>query len=344
MSYVRGMKSRVTLEVALEEWPLSAPLRITGYTFTTLTLLVVTLSDANHRGRGEATGVFYLNETPSSLVDQVEAVREKLEAGVTRDELRELLPPGGARNAVDCALWELESKRARTPVWALAGLKAPTPLLTTYTLGADTPEAMANGASVRYRDARALKLKLLGDPDDAARVRAVRAARSDVWLGVDANQGLTRVSLADLLPTLVEARVALIEQPCKRGAEQELDDFDSPIPLAADESVQSLEDIPALVGRFQVMNVKLDKCGGLTEALLMAEEGRRRGLRIMVGNMGGTALAMAPALLVGQHCEIVDLDGPLFLKQDRTPPVVYDEGYISAPDNLWGWPAGARVD
>jgi L-alanine-DL-glutamate epimerase-like enolase superfamily enzyme len=338
------MRPPLTLQVALEEWPLSAPLRITGYTFTSLTVVVVTLSDVVHFGRGEATGVFYLGETPSSLVGQIEAVREKLEAGATREELRALLPPGGARNAVDCALWELESRRTRTPVWALAGLRAPAPLLTTYTLGADTPEAMAEGAAVRYRDAPALKLKLLGDPYDAARVRAVRAARPDVWLGVDANQGLARASLADLLPSLVEARIALIEQPCKRGAEHELDNFDSPIPLAADESVQSLEEIPALVGRFQVMNIKLDKCGGLTEALLMAEEGRRRGLGIMVGNMGGTALAVAPALLVGQLCEVVDLDGPLFLKRDRVPPVVYDKGYISAPDELWGWPAGAQVD
>ena len=338
------MRPRLALEVALEEWPLAAPLRITGYTFTSLTFVMVTLSSANHCGRGEATGVFYLDQTPASLVGQIEAVRETLETGVTREELRELLPPGGARNAVDCALWELESQRVRTPVWALAGLQAPAPLLTTYTLGADTPEAMAEGATVRYRDARAIKLKLLGDADDAPRVRAVRAARPDVWLGVDANQGLTRASLADLLPSLIEARVALIEQPCKRGAEQELDDFDSPIPLAADESVQSLEDIAGLVGRFQVMNIKLDKCGGLTEALLMAEEGRRQSLGIMVGNMGGTALAMAPALLVGQHCEVVDLDGPLFLKRDRTPPIIYDKGYVSAPGNLWGWPAGAPVD
>jgi L-Ala-D/L-Glu epimerase / N-acetyl-D-glutamate racemase len=344
MPYGRGMRPPLTLQIALEEWPLSAPLRITGYTFTSLTVVVVTLFDAVHFGRGEAAGVFYLGDTPSSLVGQIEAVREKLEAGVTREELRTLLPPGGALNAVDCALWELESKRARTPVWALAGLRAPAPLLTTYTLGADTPEVMAEGATVRYRDARALKLKLLGDPHDAARVRAVRAARPDVWLGVDANQGLTRASLTDLLPSLIEARVALIEQPCKRGAEHELDDLNSPIPLAADESVQSLGEIPALVGRFQVMNIKLDKCGGLTEALLMAEEGSRRGLGIMVGNMGGTALAMAPALLVGQHCEVVDLDGPLFLKRDRVPPVVYDQGYISAPDDLWGWPAGAQVD
>jgi L-alanine-DL-glutamate epimerase-like enolase superfamily enzyme len=174
----RQVASGLTLEVALEEWPLSAPLRITGYTFTTLTLVVVTLSDAVHFGRGEATGVFYLNETPASLVGQIEAVREKIEAGVTREELRALMPPGGARNAVDCALRELESKRARRPVWAPAGLQVPTPLLTTYTLGADTPEAMAAGATVRYRDARALKLKLLGDPNDAARVRAVP---DDLW-------------------------------------------------------------------------------------------------------------------------------------------------------------------
>ena len=335
----RLVAGRLTLEVALEELPLSAPLRITGYTFTALSVIVVTLSDGVHSGRGEATGVFYLNETPSSLVGQIEAVRGNLEAGITREELRMLLPPGGARNAVDCALWELQSKKARTPVWALAGLPEPTPLLTTYTLGADSPERMAEGATVRYRDARAIKLKLLGDAYDATRVRAVRDARPDVWLGVDANQGLTRESLAELLPSLIEARVALIEQPFKTGDEHQLDGLDSPIPLAADESVQSLKDIRGLVGRFQVMNIKLDKCGGLSEALLMAREGRRLGLRIMVGNMGGTGLAMAPALLVGQHCEVVDLDGPLFLQQDRTPSVVYDNGYISAPEGLWGWAA-----
>jgi len=329
----------MSLEVTLEEWPLSSPLRITGYTFMSLAVIVAKISDGVHSGHGEATGVFYLNEPPSSLIGQIEAVRESVEAGVTREELRALLPPGGARNAIDCALWELESKRARSPVWALAGLSAPVPLLTTYTLGADTPEAMAAGAAVRFRDARAIKLKLLGDADDAARVRAVRDARPDVWIGVDANQGLTPESFENLLPSLIEARVALIEQPYKRGEEHQLDALDSPIPLAADESVQSLEDIPGIAGRFQVMNIKLDKCGGLTEALLMVEEGRRLGLRIMVGNMGGTSLAMAPALLLGQHCELVDLDGPLFLTRDRTPAVIYEHGYIGAPGDLWGWPA-----
>jgi len=236
-------------------------------------------------------------------------------------------------------MWELESQQARKPVWALAELPAPVPLLTTYTLGADTPEAMAAGAVGKYRGARAIKLKLLGDSFDAARVRAVRNARPDVWIAVDANQGSTRESLAALLPCLTAARVALIEQPFPRGDEYQLDGFYSPIPLAADESVQSLADIPGLVGRFQVMNIKLDKCGGLTEALLMVQEGLRLGLRVMVGNMGGTGLAMAPALLVGQHCDIVDLDGPLFLQRDRTPPVIYDHGYVSAPEGLWGWPA-----
>jgi L-alanine-DL-glutamate epimerase-like enolase superfamily enzyme len=314
-------------------------LRITGYTFTRLTVIVVTLSEGAHVGRGEATGVFYLNELPESLIGQIEAVRESIEAGVSREELRRLLPPGGARNAVDCAMWELESRQARAPVWGLAGLHPPRPLLTTYTLGADTPEAMAAGAVGKYRDARAIKLKLLGDAFDAARVSAVRNARPDVWIGVDANQGLTRQSLAALLPCLTDARVALIEQPLPRGDEYQLDGFDSPIPLAADESVQSLADIPGLMGRFQVMNIKLDKCGGLTEALLMVQEGLRLGLRVMVGNMGGTGLATAPALLVGQHCEIVDLDGPLFLQRDRTPPVIYEHGYVSAPEGLWGWPA-----
>ncbi|HEY4445639.1 MAG TPA: enolase C-terminal domain-like protein, partial [Steroidobacteraceae bacterium] len=211
------------------------------------------------------------------------------------------------------------------------------PLLTTFTVGANDPDKMAADARA-YTQAKAIKLKLTGQPADADRVRAVRAARPDVWLGVDANQGFTRPFLATLMPVLVEARVELIEQPFKIGQEVQLDGLGSPIPLAADESVQGLADVPALVGRFNVVNIKLDKCGGLTEALAMAREARRLGLDVMVGNMLGTSLAMAPAFLVGQLCNVVDLDGPVFLSRDRSVPVRYESGLISSPEALWGAP------
>jgi L-alanine-DL-glutamate epimerase-like enolase superfamily enzyme len=187
-----------------------------------------------------------------------------------------------------------------------------------------------------YKDARAIKLKLTGEPIDAERVRAVRAVRPAVWLGVDANQGFTREKLERLFPTLIEARVALIEQPCKVGEEAWLDDLDSPIPVAADESAQGLSDVSDLVGRFRVVNIKLDKCGGLTEGLAIARAARDLGLEPMVGNMLGTSLAMAPGCLVGQLCSVVDLDGPMFLKSDRGLKVRYDAGMIECPEELWG--------
>lgn len=326
----------LTLAAAIETWPMFAPLRITGHTFSEVHVVVVTLSNGIHEGRGEAAGVYYLGDTPETVIACIESVREQIEGEITRDTLRELLPPCGARNAIDCALWDLESQRAGKPVWALAGMSAPRPVRTTFTLGADAPEIMAEGACGKYRYARAIKLKLLGDDADADRVTAVRAARDDVWLAVDANQGCTVESLLALLPTLRHARVQLIEQPFAVGSEALLDELDLAIPVAADESVQSLDDIAALAGRFDVINVKLDKCGGLTEALLMAQEARRLGLGVMVGSMVGTSLAMAPAALVGQGCDVVDLDAPVFLQSDREPGVSYPGGLISIPGELWG--------
>jgi L-alanine-DL-glutamate epimerase-like enolase superfamily enzyme len=190
-------------------------------------------------------------------------------------------------------------------------------------------------AAREYMDARAIKLKLTGEPTDGLRVRAVRDARPSVWLGVDANQGFTRPSLERLMPVLEEARVALIEQPFPIGQEFLLDGFRSPIPVAADESAQSLSDLPGLLGRFDVVNIKLDKCGGLTEALAMARRARELGLETMVGNMLGTSLAMAPAFLVGQLCRIVDLDGPVFLKSDRPQCFHYSDGLIVCPEAVW---------
>ncbi len=329
----------VTLHVNIEKWPLKAPFRITGYTFVEVDVVVASISLRGHTGRGEAAGVYYRGEKATSMVAQIEAVRPEIEAGIDRETLRRLLPAGGARNALDCALWDLESRMSSTPAWKIAGLNPPVPLVTTFTLGADEPEAMAR-AAISYSGAQAIKLKLTGTPDDAARVRAVRAARPEAWLAVDANQGFTRESLAELMPALVAARVGLIEQPFAIGREADLDGLRSPIPIAADESVQELQDVAGLVGRFDVVNIKLDKCGGLTEGLAMARQARALGLDVMVGNMTGTSLAMAPGALVGQLCRIVDLDGPIFLRSDRSPGVVYENGTMWCPPEVWG--SGAR--
>jgi L-alanine-DL-glutamate epimerase-like enolase superfamily enzyme len=324
------------MRTTLEALPLRAPFRIAGFTFTEIPVLVVELSEDGRRGRGEAAGVYYLDDQPAGMARTLDDCRSAIEAGISREELRDLMPVGGARNAVDCALWELEAKRAGEPVWKLAGLDYAIPLTTTFTLGADDPATMASSARA-LRDAGALKIKLSGEIAlDIERVRQVRAARPDVWLGVDANQAFTVNSLSELLPVLVDARVLLIEQPLARGREADLDAFESPIPLAADESVQGVADIENLLGRFDVVNIKLDKCGGLTEALLMVETARRCGLQVMVGNMIGSSLAMAPAFVVGQRCDIIDLDGPTFLVSDRHPAVTYRDGTIWCPQEIWG--------
>jgi len=328
------------LTVAVEKLAFSAPFRIAGFVFEHQDAVVVTLEQGSFRGRGEASGVFYLDDNVPRMVEAIEAQRACIERGIDRTTLQGLLPPGGARNAVDCALWELEAQRAGKPVWALAGLEEPRPLVTTFTLGADHPDVMVAGAR-RFAHARALKVKLTGEPDlDRARITAIRAARPDVWLGVDANQAYTADRLPSLLDVLIGARVELLEQPLARGREADLEGLGSPIPIAADESALSLRDIAGLVGRFDTVNIKLDKAGGLTEALAMAYEARRLGLEVMVGNMMGSSLAMAPAYLVGQLCDVVDLDGPIFLAGDRQPAVAYRDGMIWCDEAVWGGTPG----
>jgi L-alanine-DL-glutamate epimerase-like enolase superfamily enzyme len=325
------------LHVTVEKWPLKAPFRITNHTFIDLDAVVVTLERDGATGRGEAAGVYYLQDTADRMIAQIEARRPAIESCIDRESLRRILPAGGARNAVDCAMWDLEAKLARKPVWQLAGLSSPKPLVTTFTVGANTPERMAELA-VAYTGAQAIKLKLTGEPTDADRVSAVREALPNVWLGVDANQGFTRASLERLMPVFIEAKVSCIEQPLPRGQEAELEGLRSPIPLVADESVQEARDIAGLVGRFNIINIKLDKCGGLTEGLSMTQEARRHGLDIMVGNMTGTALSTAPAMLIGQFCKIVDLDGPVFLRADRVPGTEYRDGTVWVPEAAWGGP------
>jgi L-Ala-D/L-Glu epimerase len=331
----QGTQVYRTLELSVEEWPLKEPFRIAGYTLSTMRVLVATVKEGIHCGSGEASGVYYHGDTPERMASAVESVRAHVERGCTRSELQRLLPPGGARNALDCALWALEARVAGRPLLCADGFEKTTrPILTTWTISADAPERMAAKA-VRYALARALKLKLLGDADDMNRVEEVRRARPDVILSVDGNQSFNPATLAKLMPVLAKARVKLLEQPFPIGADGELRAFANEIPLAADESVQDRTDIAKLAGLVDVVNIKLDKCGGLTEAFEMASEIRAHGMQPMVGCMWGTSLAMAPGFLLGQQCDFVDLDGPLFLTRDRRHPVSYHDGRLHCTEDVW---------
>jgi len=330
------MTIRRSLDITVDRLPLAQPFRITGHVFTETAIVIATITEGRWRGRGEAAGVYYLDDPADRAAERIEGLRAAIERGLDRDALQHALPAGGARNAIDCALWELEAQRTGQPVWTLAGLSQPRPLRTAFTLGTDAPERM-RAAAAAYDVARSLKLKLSGDvADDMARVQMVREARPDCWIGVDANQGFTLEALEQLMPTLIEAGVELIEQPLPRGQEEALRGFRSPIPLAADESVQTSADIPALAGLFDVINIKLDKCGGLTEALQMVRTAQALGMEAMVGNMTGSSLAMAPGFVLGQLCRYVDLDGPTFLARDHEPSVSYSDGMIYCPETLWG--------
>jgi L-alanine-DL-glutamate epimerase-like enolase superfamily enzyme len=330
--------SMLKLDVTVETLRLAEPFRISGHCFETAEVVYVTLDDGRHRGRGEAAGVYYMQDDLAHMTQALRAAKADIEAGPTRQELRAILPAGGARAAVDAALWELEALRAGTPAWRLAGLSSVRPVRTTLTVSANTVEAMTARA-VEYAAAKAIKVKLTGELElDLARVRSIRAVRPDVWLGVDANQGYSIDKLPALVRGLCEQRVLLLEQPLPRGREADLQGFKSLIPIAADESILSLAELPGSVGRFDVVNIKLDKCGGLTEGLMMAAEARRLGLEVMVGTMIGTSLATAPAFILAQQCTIVDLDGPTFLVKDRSPSVVYRDGDLFAGDEVWGAP------
>lgn len=324
--------------VGTEHWPLLEPFEIAREVMHELPLIVVTLTDAaGHRGRGEAAGVDYDGETPATMRAQIEAVAPRLHAGLTADELAHLLPAGGARNALDCALWDLRAKQSGLPAWRLAGLaEEPRPVLTALTIG------LGSTADVRRRaraaEQRALvKLKL-----DARRhvelLHAVREALPQARLIVDANQAWDAVLLDRLLPSLVEAGVELVEQPLPRGSDAALAGFGSPIPIAADESCTDRASLSTLLCRYQAVNIKLDKCGGLSEALALAQEARTAGLHLMVGNMCGSSLAMAPAFLVAQQARWVDLDGPLLQLGDRAGALRYDaDGLVHPPTPaLWG--------
>jgi len=315
--------------------PLARPFVITGYTFTHLDAIWVHLDDDGVTGRGEGVGIYYADETPESMTDQLVAVRQAVDDGATRLDIQSLLPPGGARTALDCAMWDVECKRSGKTIFDLVGIE-PRPLTTVATIGIGSPDEMAAQA-VRFSDYPHLKIKL-DDTDALVRLRAIREARPDATFIIDVNQGWTRATLESLLPGLVELGVAMVEQPLPRGLDHELAGLDSPIPLGADESLIHLGEYDQVAPYYDVINIKLDKCGGLTEALAIADRAKKDGKDLMVGNMTGTSLSMAPSHVVGQLCQFVDIDGPLLLAEDISPGLRYWPGGIVDPPSpeVWG--------
>ena len=326
------------MRVDTESWAYKVPFRVSRGAESALDVVVVTLTDSHgHVGRGEAAGVDYEGETVPYLCAQIEAIRPVIERGAAFDfaSLAALLPSGGARNAVDCALWDLTAKQRRTTVWHLAGLTNPRRLTTSITLGIDTDEAVAAGAR-HYAGWPLIKVKVDGERHLDA-VRLVRAACPAAGLIIDPNQAWSCDLLNRLAPDLQSLGVVLIEQPVPRGEDQSLRGYSGSIRLAADESVADRAGLAAVKDFYQVVNVKLDKTGGLTEALALARDARALGLQVMVGCMAGTSLAMAPGMVVGQMAEFVDLDGPLLHANDREHGIEYDRGLMRLPSaGLWG--------
>jgi len=325
----------VKFSAHLEHWQLAQPFRIAGKEWRMSPALVVELKQAGVVGRGEGQGVFYLGETAESMLEQVEGVAGRVESGISREELLDELPPGGARNALDCALWDLEAKLAERTIWELTGIE-PRPVTTVFTIGIEsTPEAMAEKAAAA-EDYPVLKIKLDADRP-VERLTAIRRARPDARLVADANQAWDAALLEEVLPACSDLGLAMLEQPLPRGGDSALGGLDSPVTLAADESCLHSGELEAAASRYGMVNIKLDKTGGLTEALRLARDARELGLQLMVGNMVGTSLAMAPSFVVAQLCDFVDIDGPLLLKHDRHGGLSYRGGVVHVfSPSLWG--------
>jgi L-alanine-DL-glutamate epimerase-like enolase superfamily enzyme len=332
---MREAASVSRLAVRRDNWPLAKPFTISRGSKTVAEVVVAEIAGAALRGRGEGVPYARYGETIDGVVAALEAMSEAVAGGIDRATLLGAMPPGAARNALDVALWDLEAKTSGTSVWALAGIAEPKPVVTAYTLSVDTPERM--GAAAQEEAHRPLlKLKLTG-AGDLERVRAVRAGAPRARLIVDANEAWTIDQLRDYGTALAELGVALIEQPLPAGQDAALADMPHPVPLCADESCHTSADLPDLVGRYDYVNIKLDKSGGLTEGLRLLAAAREHGFGIMVGCMVGSSLAMAPAMLLAQNAEFVDLDAPLLLARDRQPGLRYEGSVVYPPKpNLWG--------
>jgi L-alanine-DL-glutamate epimerase-like enolase superfamily enzyme len=323
----------MTLLVAarIERWPIAGTFVISRGAVTEVAVVVAEVIDGAVAGRGECRPYPRYGETPESVVGAIEAANLQ---STDRRALQSRLPPGAARNALDCALWDLAAKRDRAPVWRSAGLTEPRPLTTAFTLSLGAPEAMASAA--REGDWPVLKLKLGGD-DDPDRIRAVRASAPDARLIVDANEAWSERNFAENMRACAEARVELVEQPLPADSDGLLREAERSVPVYADESVHVAADLAALAGKYDGVNIKLDKAGGLTEALKLLREARGVGFGTMVGCMVSTSLAVAPAVLLAQEADYVDLDGPILLRRDRQPALRYSGALVAPPDPIvWG--------
>jgi L-alanine-DL-glutamate epimerase-like enolase superfamily enzyme len=325
--------SQLQLTTAIEHWPIAGTFTISRGSKREAAVIVATLDDGSVSGRGECVPYARYGETLDNVLSQIRSA----ESIVSREDIARILPAGAARNALDCAMWDLEAKRSGIPAAIACALPPPAAdPLTCYTLSLDTADTMATRAKAAA-DMPLLKLKLGGGRDDAARLRAVRAARPDVRLVVDANEAWTPADLALLLPIAAEMGVELIEQPLPSGDDEALRSIEHLVPICADESVHTSADIERLAGLYDAVNIKLDKAGGLTEAVAMAHAAKAAGLGIMVGCMVSTSLAMAPALLLAGVADWLDLDGPLLLARDRDPAISYSAGRVQpASCALWG--------
>jgi L-alanine-DL-glutamate epimerase-like enolase superfamily enzyme len=324
----------VKIEAREEIWPLKNVFRISRGSRTEALVIVATVSDDQYTGRGEGVPIRRYNQTSESVLGQIETVRR--EKDLDREKLQELLPAGAARNAIDCALWDLEAKRSGKRVWELADIAMRPEVETSFTISLDTPVKMAAAASANSK-APILKLKLGGDDVDLARVEAVRAAAPNARLLIDANESWSPEHYRNVAPKLKKLGVELIEQPFPAGADEILETLDHPVPVCADESCHTAADLPRLKNRYDMVNVKLDKTGGLTEALRLYERARQNKFKVLIGCMVGTSLSMGPARVLASIADYVDLDGPLLLSRDRDHGIRYEKGKMEIPAReLWG--------
>ncbi|GJE10148.1 MULTISPECIES: N-acetyl-D-Glu racemase DgcA [Methylobacterium] len=327
------MARRLTL--AVERFPIAGAFTISRGSRTEIAVVVATIQDGDRVGRGECVPYPRYGESVESVSALIAGQAEAIAAGLGRAELMTRMTAGAARNALDCALFDLEAKLQGRPAWAIAGLPAPRPVITAYTLSLGTPESMGEAAR-KAAHRPLLKVKLGGD-GDPERIAAVRAGAPEARLIVDANEAWRPENLEANLTACLEAGVVLIEQPLPADADALLTEIPHPVPICADESLHDRAGLDALAGRYDAINIKLDKTGGLTEGVLLAREAKGRGLSIMVGCMLGTSLGMAPAALLAEGADFVDLDGPLLLARDRDPPLAYAGSLMHPPTPaLWG--------